>query len=213
MSLASPDSRLAPVLQLVRRLGPLVALRVALDAGVRLARGQPFGHLAPARDRRERHARAQAGPVFVLYRALVACGVADPVSVTGELVELGAIRFLRKSIGPIRRSELARMSEPERRAWVDERARRFPNAVPHFEAVGPEEVRFRIRACRFVTLSHEAGHPELAPVFCRGDRRYFGSVEPGVELIRPHTLADGGPDCPFTIRFRAQAPPAPPGTP
>jgi hypothetical protein len=201
-----------PLAHLVRRLGPLRAARVALDVAARRLRGEPFAHLPPAVDPRERTSRAQAAPVFVVYRALAALGVDDAAAITGELLELGAIRFLRKSIGPIRRADLAAMSEPRRRAWVDERARRFPNAVPRFDAVGPDEVRFTITACRFVSLAREAGHPELAPLFCRGDKRYFGSVERGVELIRPHTLAEGGPDCPFTIRFKPAARPAHPGS-
>jgi Amt family ammonium transporter len=52
----------------------------------------------------------------------------------------------------------------------------------------------------------EAGVPELAPVFCKGDARFFGTVEPDVELIRPTMIATGGARCDFTLRF-AERPP------
>lgn len=199
--MTDPRSPIAIPALLLSRLGPLRALRVVIACGRRLARGEPFAHLPPAADDRERDSRAQAAPVIVLFRALEALAVPDALGLVGEVVELGAIRFLGKSIGPIRRDALAAMDDAARRRWVDERARRFPNAVPNFEAVGPDEVRFRIHDCRFVSLAAAAGQPALAAVFCRGDARYFGQVERGVVLERPHTLAGGGPDCPFTLRF------------
>lgn len=199
----SPDPRspLAMPALLLRRLGPLTTLRVAAGIVRRHLRGEPFSHLPPADTPRERQSRAQAAPVILLYRALTALGHPSPLALTGELLELGAIAFLAKSLGPIRQADLAAMSEPERQRWVAERAARFPNAEPVFHSVTATEVRFTVHACRFVGLTHTAGHPELAPLFCRGDARYFGQVEPGVTLVRPHTLATGGPECPFTLRF------------
>jgi predicted ArsR family transcriptional regulator len=93
------------------------------------------------------------------------------------------------------------MGADERQRWVESRAQRFPNARPDFEEVSAQRVRFRIHRCRFVQLAQAIGEPRLATVFCRADERYFGGVAPGVELVRPHTLAQGGPDCPFELRF------------
>lgn len=190
---------------LAHRLGVLETLRVGVMVARALRRGEPFAHLGPPTDARDRESRAQAAPALALYRALRARGRSDAREIVAEVVEAAAVVFLARTIGPIRRATLAAMSEPERERWVRERAARFPNAEPTFDAVGPEGVRFRVSACRFVALCHAAGAPELAPVFCRGDARYFGTVEPDVVLERPHTLAEGGPDCPFTIRFRDPA--------
>jgi hypothetical protein len=52
-----------------------------------------------------------------------------------------------------------------------------------------------------VELVRHAGHPELAPLFCVGDARYFREVEAEAELLRPTTLAAGDDRCRFTIRF------------
>lgn len=201
MSAPDPRSPLAIPALLITRLGPLTTLRVVAEVLRRQLRGEPFSHLPPADTPRERQSRAQAAPVILLYRALRALSAPAPLALVGDALELGAVAFLHKSLGPIRQAALAAMSEPERERWVAERAARFPNAEPVFHAVTASEVRFTVHACRFVALTHAAHHPELAPLFCRGDARYFGSVEPGVVLDRPHTLASGGPDCPFTLRF------------
>jgi len=187
---------------LLRRLGVRETLRVGVMVASALRRGEPFSRLPPPSDARDRDSRAQAAPALVLYRALRARGHAESLEIVGEVVEAAAVVFLRRTIGPIRRADLAALDEAERARWVHTRAARFPNAEPRFEAVGPDEVRFRVSSCRFVALAHAAGAPELAPVFCRGDAKFFGTVERDVVLERPHTLAEGGPDCPFTIRFR-----------
>lgn len=188
---------------LVRRLGLWRALRVGLAVDRRVRRGEPFAHLPPPHDARERAARAQAGPAFVLYRVLRERGADDALAraTVGDAVSAGAVAFLRRSIGPIRQDRLAAMSDAERARWVERRASRFPNAEPIFEVVGATEVRFRVPACRFVALAREAGHPELAPIFCAGDAHFFGTTQRDVVLERPHTLAEGGPDCPFRLRF------------
>lgn len=189
---------------LVRRLGFFEAVAIAITLERRVRRGEPFVHLPPATDRRERHARDQAGPALVLYRVLLERGH-DPArarDTVADTVKAAAVAFLSRAIGPLRRASFATMSEPARRRWVTTRAARFPNAEPVFEVVDATQVRFRVHACRFVALAREAGHPDLAPVFCAGDAHYFGTTQPDVTLERPHTLAEGGPDCPFTLRFR-----------
>lgn len=196
-----PRSALAVPVLLVRRFGALGLASILAEVGLRLWRGEPFGHLPPARDAEERDSRRQAAPAFVLHRVLTRRGVADPLGLVGEIVELAGQRFLAEAIGPIRREAIAGMGPDERQRWVESRARRFPNARPDFEEVSARGVRFRIHHCRFVALAHQIGEPSLATVFCRADERYFGGVEPGVALVRPHTLAQGGPDCPFELRF------------
>jgi hypothetical protein len=202
MSLFDVSAR-AALSVLVRRLGLIPGVRIGLAVEARVRRGEPFAHLPPAVERRERLSRAQAGPAFVLYRVLRAQRLdeAGARALVAEALSAGAVAYLRHAIGPLRRSELATLGPLERQRWMDARAARFPNAEPHFEALGPDEVRFRIRSCRFVSLARDVGHPDLAPLFCAGDAHFFGTVEPDVMLDRPQTLADGGPECDFRIRF------------
>jgi hypothetical protein len=183
----------------IRRIGLWRALGVGLRVSRAQSRGEPFAEFPPAEDDRERGTRTQAAGAILLYRALRDAGVAEAIDVVSDAVEAGALVFLGRTLGPIRRAELSSLDDAARDAWVRDRAGRFPNATMVFEQVDAEAVRFRVSACRFVSLCAEVGHPELAPLFCRGDATFFGGVEPNVRLERPHTLAEGGPDCPFGL--------------
>jgi len=190
---------------LVRRLGLLRALRAGVAVQWRTARGEPFADLPPAEGFAETGSRAQAGPAIVLYRVLAQRH--DPsvaLQITGEVIEEAALVFLRQSLGFIERDEVTGLDDDARRRFAEERAARFPNATLTFDEIGPERVRFTVHRCRLVELVHHAGHPELAPLFCRGDARYFGEVQPGVRLTRPGTLAQGDPSCPFTLAWEEE---------
>lgn len=186
---------------LLTRFGPLGSLAILGELAMRLARGEPFASLPPATTRAERDSRRQAAPAFVLYRVLTRRGVADPFEETAAIIELAGVHFLRKALGPLDPKTFAAMDGPARDRWVARLAAGFPNAEPDFEEVSARRVRFRVHHCRFVTLAHQIGEPRLATLFCRADESYFGKVERNVDLVRPHTLARGGPDCPFELRF------------
>lgn len=194
---------------LLARFGLPTSLAILGELGLRLLRGEPFGKLPPATTRAERDSRRQAAPAFVLYRVLSGRGVADPFEETAAIIELAGVHFLRRALGPLDPSTFAAMDEPAKRRWVGRLAAGFPNAEPDFEEVSARAVRFRIHHCRFVTLAHQIGEPRLATLFCRADESYFGKVERNVALIRPHTLARGGPDCPFELRFIGSPDPNP----
>lgn len=202
MPLLDPIEKAA--LQVVaRHVGWLRALWYGISIRRRVARGEPFAHLPPPDCEKEAQSRAQAGPAIVLYRRLRrSLGPEDAVDITTDAVEAGALVFLREVIGPLNRQVLAAMTPEAREAFVHERGAQFPNAELIWEQVDLEQVRFTVLDCRFVSLCAEVGHPELAPIFCKGDARFFGTVEPDVELIRSETLAAGGASCPFVIRWK-----------
>lgn len=191
---------------LLARFGPLTSVAILGEVALRLARGEPFAHLPHPTSQAERDSRRQAAPAFVLFRVLTRRGVADPFEDTAAIIELAGIHFLRRALGPLDPKTFAAMDKPARDRWVARLAAGFPNAEPDFEEVSARAVRFRVHHCRFVTLAHQIGEPKLATLFCRADESYFGKVERNVALIRPHTLARGGPDCPFELRFQSPAP-------
>jgi hypothetical protein len=167
-------------------------------------RGEPFGHLPPATDWRERGSRQQAGDAVRLYRALRALlPEEEALSVAESVVSAGGVRFLQAAIGPLRRAELSAMSAEERRVFLEERGRRFPNAQPQWTRTDGDRVSFTIPACRLIELAAVAGHPELGPMFCASDARFFGEVEPDVHLERPTTLARGDGCCVFHLSWQA----------
>ncbi len=186
-----------------RHLGLWTALRVGLTVEQRVKGGDPFQHLPPAEDDKERGSRAQLGPALVLYDVLRGRVSEEEARViTAEVVEVGAHIFLRQSIGALDRTALAAMDADARVAYVEARMSRFPNADARIDFVEPERVGFTVTSCRFVRLCREVGLPELAPIFCAGDASYFGGIEPNVQLIRPETLASGGTRCPFELRYQ-----------
>lgn len=185
-----------------RRLGWRRSFAVGLRTQRRMARGEPFDRMPRPEDARERASRAQAGAAVILYEELRAVvHEAEALSITAEVVEACAVDFLQSTLGPLRRADLEGLSEAARRAFVEERGARFPNAVPVWEEVSADRVRFAVARCRLVELVRAVGHPELAPLFCQGDARFFGTTQPEVTLDRPTTLASGADRCAFTLRF------------
>jgi hypothetical protein len=188
---------------LQRRVGFWRLVKIGLAIKRHTRRGEPFGSLPQTIDERERACRGQIGPAILLYRVLQETGFApaEAFSITEDVAVASAMGLLKVAVGPLRSAELAAMSEGERLAFVSERGERFPNATIHWEQVTPTQVAFRVTSCRFSTLCAEAGAPELAPIFCKGDAVFFGSVEPNVVLHRDQTIASGADDCPFVLRW------------
>ena len=185
-----------------RHLGLWTALRVGINVERRVKAGDPFKALPPATDDKERGSREQLGPALVLFEVLCGRVSSDTArTITAEVVEIGAHIFLRQSIGTLDLAHLSTLDEAERRAYVEARMARFPNADARIDFVEPDRVGFTVTSCRFVRLCREVGLPDLAPIFCAGDASYFGGIEPDVQLIRPQTLAAGGSCCPFELRY------------
>jgi len=201
MPLIDPMDR-AAVPILLARLGIWRTLRVGMGLRRRLARGAPFDVLPAPTEEAERLSREQIAPAVVLYQLLAeSLGSDEALQVTEEVVVASTVVWLREQIGPLERSALAAMDGPAREAFVRQTGARFFNATMRWDRVDAEEVSFTVTACRFPRLCAEAGVPELAPVFCKGDAVFFGTVEPNVSLTRPETIAGGASACPFTLRW------------
>ena len=67
---------------------------------------------------------------------------------------------------------------------------------------GTDRASFTVTSCTFPALCASAGMPEIATLFCEVDAHYFGGVDRDLALERPHTLAGGGPNCPFSFSWR-----------
>ena len=201
MALFDPTGKAAFSI-LKRELGFWAALLVGLKVERRTRQGDPFNGWSPPNDTQDAESRAQLGPAIVLFEELCRREEVERArEITAMVVEAGAHIFLRASIGVIRRADLEELDQTGREAFVAERMGRFPNATVAWDSISANHVSFRVTDCRFVGMCHQAGYPELAPIFCAGDATYFGAVEPGVILERPTTIADGADACPFTLRF------------
>jgi hypothetical protein len=185
---------------LADELGWVAALRVGAAVQWRQLRREPFGELPAAKGFKEAGSRDQAGPAVLLYRVLrERVGQERALHIVGRAVEEGAISFLGRSLGRLDRATIDALDDAGRKAYARDKAAKFPNAELEWVEISGEQVRFEVKACRLVALVGHAGHPELAPLFCKGDERFFGEVQENAELIRPTTLAGGDDRCRFTI--------------
>ena len=167
--------------------GIRTAVRIRRRLRVREKDGEPFGDLLPSPSRSEREARAEVGGAVRLYRELFGMHqVDDPERWTALAIEEGAGAWWRASYG---------------RGWLREQGEDFAGGTVRWDVWTEEEVRFTVTACRLVELCRKAGEPKLAPFFCRADARHFGAIAPRVVLVRDRTIAAGGDDCPFLVRF------------
>lgn len=188
---------------LLVRLGPFQAASVGLDVAVDQLAGRPFGHLPPPIDNQEALSRAQVGPAILLYGALRRRMHPDrALALTREVVVAGAVIFLSSSIGPLDRHALSSLSRMELESFAKTIAGRFFNAELHWDEISGKAVRFTVNHCRFPDLCRTAGAPELAPLLCEGDAVYFGEVLGTVDLTRSQTIASGGRNCPFELRWK-----------
>jgi hypothetical protein len=200
----SPD--LAALRVMLRRLGVGPGLAVALAVTLGKLRGEPFQELPRAADRDERRSREQIGPAILLHRVLRARGLApEPaLALVREVVLAAGVVFLGRVLGPLRRADLERLDDAGRLEFARRKGARFFNATVRWDDVRADRVRFTVTACRFPGLCAAVGASALAPLFCEVDAAYFGHVEPGVTLERPATLAAGGAECPFTLRWSTE---------
>lgn len=192
----------APIL--IRELGVLNALRVGRRIRRRAKAGEPFAALGEPTCEDDRLSREQIGPAVLLYQeAREVVDDARALALTEEVAVAAALIFLRAQLGELRRDELASLTPEGRAQFAEERGARFFNATMRWDEVSGERVRFTVTSCRFPPLCAAAGVPELAPVFCEVDARYFGTVEPDIVLTRPTRIAAGDPECAFTLSWRA----------
>lgn len=191
----------APVL--IRELGLWRALVVGRAVRKAAKSGAPFDTLPPPRDRREEQSRAQIGPAVLLYRVLLESQPqAEALRICGEVAAVAGRAFLAEQLGRLRRDDVAKLDEAGREHFARTRGERFFNADLVWNRIDGEAVEFTVTHCSFPGLCAAAGAPELAPIFCEVDRRYFGTVEPDVLLDRPQTIAAGAGTCEFRLSYR-----------
>ena len=188
---------------LVGAMPPTALVGVLADAAWRLLSDRPFAALEPAADERERASRAQVAPVVALFRALLRRVPPDTaLRLTATVVDAGALGHLARTLPELTDARTRRVLHAGDPATIQADGRRmlarFFTATADVVSAGPDHFAFTVTACALHRLVTAVGHPELAPLFCNADARFF--AEHGMTLERPTTLASGGTTCPFTIR-------------
>ena len=186
---------------LSRHLGWLQAMGLGIEMKRMLASGEPWSGMDAPADPREQWSREQIGPAIVLYQLLAARHLEDPLNVTREVVTEGAVPWMQWAVGTIDPERYRSMSETTRTTWFKEKTKTFVNMTIGTQKTRDDGASFVVNSCSFPTLCERAGVPELAPIFCAVDAHYFGSVQKGIILNRPSTLADSGEHCSFSFTW------------
>lgn len=177
--------------------GLMGGLRLAFLVGWNKAKGHPFSYLPPPEDSREKGSRDQLGPAVLLYRILSkSYPMREALGYTRRIVEASGRAFLSELLSGLDIPSL--LKHPERENLLRAYLEPLPNAIFQLE-FHEQELHFTVLRCRFVSLCHQLGHPELAPLFCAVDDAFFSLDLPDVHLTRPFTLATGGDHCPFIL--------------
>jgi len=181
-------------------------LRIGAHLSFEQARGAPFKSLPSPQSKREKLSRTQIAPAILLYKALRKYYSQEvSLKICREIIVEGTLLFLSKAIGPIEQETIKRMNENERAGWVTNIANQFFNASIQWHDISEDSISFTVTSCRFPELCSEVGVPELAPLFCEGDQHFFNQPEHFVQLQRPHTIAEGARNCPFTLSNKTPA--------
>lgn len=184
------------------RLGFFRTLPILARVAIAQLRGAPWKRLPPAADEKERLSRREIGGAVLLHQALSRHLSADAArGILSEIIVEGAMVSFDYLLDPLTPATLRARPEEERRRLVLQNLARFPNADARLDEAAPDRLAFTVTHCRFPVLLAAVGHPELAPLFCAGDKRYF-EERLGVDFNRPHTIADGAANCPFLLTAR-----------
>lgn len=186
-------------------LGRMTTMTVLIDMARRQLVGEPWKGMPPAEDEKERASREQAGQAVLLYRALKRrYGRDHALKVTGKIILDGSLIFLQSRVPLIKPDLLRKMDSDQQKDFLVNITDRFFNADAGSMEVTDSSFRYRITRCRFPELLAKAGHEELAPLFCAGDKVFFENSQPYIKFDRPVTLAENQEPCDF--RFELSEP-------
>lgn len=184
-------------------LGRMTTLSVLAGMTKRQIAGEPWKHLPPPVDEKERASRKQAGPAILLYRTLESrFGQEHAMKITGKIILDGSLKFLASRVPLIKPDILQKMQENDQRKFLEDITGRFFNADTDDIEITDSSFRYRITRCRFPELLDAVGHKELAPLFCAGDKVFFENSQPFIEFHRPVTLAENNKPCDFRFAIR-----------
>ena len=192
---------------LVRRLGWQQATFVSVRVLWRLCFKHPFrGFNGRSLTSAEACSQRQLAPALVLYDVLVNCLDSEPRAreVVQAVVNAFAPAYLQFSIPQISAQRVVQQSSHQREQYFTAICRRFFNARGRI-LVRDERLEFRVHLCFFASYCRQLGYPQLAPVFCAADARYFVDQQPDVVFARTQTLANGDAVCDFSFQLKQQS--------
>ncbi|MFH1781094.1 MAG: L-2-amino-thiazoline-4-carboxylic acid hydrolase [Patescibacteria group bacterium] len=189
------------LLILKKHLGFSKAVSLGLEVQKQVKAGEPFKDFDPPRDEREKQAREQAAPAFVLYKLLKAeFSQEKAYQITEEVVKDAAVSTLKKSLPSISPQWYKNLDN--KKAELKKAIENSPNTKIGEMEINEDSFSFQVARCDFVEFAKKLNMPEVAPVFCSGDGLFFEKFTPEIKFERPQKLSDGGEYCDFRFQLK-----------
>lgn len=169
----------------------------------RKKKGEPFNNLPPPITEKDKESRALIGDAILLYRALgEVLSQQQAEHITRKVITESAVAQLSCLVPKLKKAELNRMSEQEKRQKFTEIIDKFPNADYVIVKAEEDLYHYNITRCRLVELIVAAGHPELSNAFCAGDGLFFERHQPDIEFNRDTMIGEGCKQCEFRFKVK-----------
>lgn len=167
-----------------------------------LQRKDPWIHMSPAIDKKDKGSRAQLRDALMIYKAL--CHVIEPtkaIQVTKSVIKAAALEFLRGTLPVIDRDQVESLDASGRVNLLARLLDKFPNSDWQFLETGEKKFVIQVTRCRFPELLQHHDLDFLSSAFCSADIEYFQRFQPDVHVERPWTIAKGHECCEFQFRL------------
>ena len=188
---------------LARRLGPVKAGRVVTRAigsfGRSLAEFRRT-YQPEQMDTRGETLYGLVAAMLVLYREIErAASEEEAAELVSALLSLGSSSAARVLMPGIPKRE----REPFE--WFKRRYERAngPLTLLDWHTVEESDTCFEAHftRCEIAEITRRLGYPQVGPLFCAWDDRFFADYDPRVTFIRRHTIARGSDHCDFRFEF------------
>lgn len=190
---------------LINRFGLKDALALALKLQWTLVTDNPFKTLNRKNKPTEQQklSQRQMAPVVVLFQLLQEKGLSKQQSleVLRELIGEVATEFLKFNVPVIQKESYSNKPYAEKLSVLGKVTGRFFNAEAELTLDENDNFKFNVTRCHFANYCRKLNVPELGPLFCSADKRFFDDYQKDIVFFRSKTIAGGDGCCDFTFSW------------
>jgi hypothetical protein len=174
-----------------------------MEVGKRNLLGKPFSHLKKSSDPRDQATRDELAPAVNLFDVLKQYLSEDQAFSVARQVILGSsLLHLRSTYPDFGKSDFRHLVEGGSSEASSRLATDFAFADTKVLEITKDKASFDVVDCRIPRTLALVGAERLASIFCEVDLVYFRIYEPGVRLVRSHTIWEGADICDFRLTWR-----------
>lgn len=189
---------------LYKHLGSIQTLRLmALFSWQDLALNDVKNIPRNAHTTQEKMSLHQFKPVFFLYRGLkYMVGQEQALQILSDVVATSGSQFLERIVPDISPEFWNQLNSQEKDNFSNDLRAKFFNSQSILVEDPNFDFAFDVQFCYFVSFARQLNCPEIVPLFCEADSRYFEDNDTGIEFQREHTLGKGDACCDFRFCFK-----------